>query len=72
MYREFTVREVNRYLAQIYVPSLRDIMWGAFAGINFTSGLQSYSALIGRNFLQRYVMTYNGKTGSVILEKLGK
>ena len=47
-------------------------MWGAFAGINFTSGLQSYSALIGRNFLQRYVMTYNGKPGSVILEKLGK
>ena len=66
------VREVNRYLAQIYVPSLRDIMWGAFAGINFTSGLQSYSAPIGRNFLQRYVMTYSGKTGSVILEKLGK
>lgn len=65
-------KEVNRYLAQIYVPSLQDVMWGAFPGISLTSGMQSYSALIGRNFLKRYLMTYNGKTGSVILEKLPK
>ena len=66
------IKEVNRYLAQIYFPSLQDIMWGAFAGTNLASGIQSCSALIGRNFLQRYVMTYNGKTGSVILEKQEK
>ena len=63
-------KELNLHLAQIYVPSLHFITYGRFTGVHLISGEQPHYALIGRSFLRNFNMTYNGKTGSVILEKL--
>lgn len=58
---------VNMYLAQIHIPSLKYTIYGAFAGVNLKEGGQIHNALIGRTFLQNFVMEYNGKTGIVML-----
>ena len=63
-------QELNLHLAQIYVPSLRFITYGMFFGVHLISGGQPHSALIGRSFLKDFNMTYNGKTGAVILSSL--
>jgi predicted aspartyl protease len=59
--------EANVYLAQIHVPSLNMIMYGAFAGVHLTAGGQWHMALIGRTFLRKYTMVYEGRTGMVTL-----
>ena len=61
------IHEVNMYLAQIHVPSLRFTLYGAFAGVNLIAGGQSHYALIGRTFLRHFTMTYEGRTGTVTL-----
>jgi predicted aspartyl protease len=60
-------QEVNVYLAQVHVRSLAFTINGAFAGVELRAGGQSHSALIGRTFLQHFTMTYEGRTGTVIL-----
>ena len=55
------------YLAQIYVPSLNWIIFGRFSGVHLASGSQPHSALLGRTFLQNFVLTYEGRTGEVII-----
>jgi len=60
--------EVKMYLAQIYVPSLETNIIGGFAGVHLAAGGQPHRALIGRTFLKNLVMTYDGKTGSVVLK----
>ena len=60
---------VNVHLAHIYVPSLNHTIYGQFAGVHLTAGGQPHTALIGRTFLQRFTMTYNGATGDVVLER---
>ena len=60
-------KEANMYLAQVYVPSLNFTIYGAFAGVDLQAGGQVHSALIGRTFLQRIKMVYDGPTGSVTL-----
>ena len=57
------------HLAQIYVPTLHHILYGEFAGVHLKAGGQAHAALIGRNFLQSFTMTYDGRTGSVIIRK---
>jgi predicted aspartyl protease len=57
--------EVNIHLAQIHVPSLNHTIYGAFAGVHLIAGGQQHSALLGRTFLGRCTMTYNGATGVV-------
>lgn len=59
---------VNMHLAQIYVPSLDFTIFGAFAGVDLAAGGQPHAALIGRTFLQRFTMTYEGTTGKVMIE----
>jgi hypothetical protein len=59
--------EVNVYLAQVHIPSLPFTIWGAFAGVNLKAGGQVHGALIGRTFLSRFKMEYNGSTGDVTL-----
>jgi predicted aspartyl protease len=59
---------VNMHLAQIYVPSLSFTMYGAFAGVDLAAGGQPHAALIGRTFLQRFKMIYDGTTGMVTIE----
>ena len=61
------VSEVQYHLAQIYIPSLSHIIYGVFAGVHLSAGGQPHQALIGRDFLKNFRMTYEGRTGEVIL-----
>lgn len=61
-------KEVNVHLAQVYIPSLNYTIYGAFSGVELRSGGQAHSALIGRTFLRRFKMTYEGPLGNVELE----
>ena len=61
--------QVNMHIGQMCVPSLKQTMYGLFAGVHLLSGGQPYVALIGRTFLRDYTMTYEG-TGSVLLSRL--
>jgi hypothetical protein len=58
---------MNFYIAQIYVPSLRHVLYGEFAGVRLQTGAQRHFALMGRNFLQQFTMIYEGMTGAVSL-----
>ena len=60
-------QEVNMHLAQVYFPALSFTIWGAFAGVHLAAGGQIHRALIGRTFLRRYKMVYEGQTGTVII-----
>jgi hypothetical protein len=56
------------YLAQIYIPSLDFTIYGRFAGVHLKAGGQLHRTLLGRSFLHRFEMYYNGKTGDVTLK----
>lgn len=58
---------VNIYLAQIHIPALGSTLYGRFAGVQLFNGGQPHRALIGREFLRRYTMNYDGVTGKVTL-----
>jgi hypothetical protein len=58
---------VKIHLAQIHVPSLNFTIHGQFAGVHLEAGGQWHKVLIGRTFLQRCVMTYDGPNGTVKL-----
>jgi len=58
---------VNVYLAQVHVPSLKFTIYGAFAGVDLQAGGQSHIALIGRTFLRKFTMVYEGRTGTVTI-----
>ena len=60
--------EVNRHLAQIHVPELDWVVYGAFAGVHLTAGGQPHLALIGRTFLQNFTLTYEGPSGRVTID----
>lgn len=60
---------VNLYLAQIYVPDLGYTIYGKFTGVHLAAGGQEHSAVLGRSFLRRFKMTYDGQNGTVILER---
>lgn len=60
--------EVNRHLAQIYVPGLRWTVWGAFSAVHLAAGGQQHMALIGRTFLRNFRLTYEGRTGHVTID----
>ena len=59
--------EVDVYLAQIFVPSLRFTDYGRFNGVALAAGGQPHSVLIGRTFLHHFVMIYDGLRGQVTL-----
>lgn len=59
--------EVNFHLAHIYVPELSWTIGGRFAGVHLAAGGQPHVALLGRTFLRRFTMRYDGRTGSVTL-----
>lgn len=62
-------REVNVHLAQIHVPILGVTIWGQFAAVDLAAGGQPHKALLGRTFLRSFVLTYTGKTGSVVIRR---
>ena len=55
------------YLAQVHVPALTYTIYGAFAGVDLVGGGQVHQALLGRSFLRRFTMTYDGPTGGVTI-----
>lgn len=57
------------YLAQIHVPALNEVLFGQFAGVNLIKGGLQHGAILGREFLQKLEMKYDGLTGRVILTK---
>jgi predicted aspartyl protease len=59
--------DANVYLAQIHVPALIFTIHGEFIGVDLQAGGQMHKALIGRTFLRHFTMTYEGRTGTVIL-----
>ncbi len=58
--------KANVFAAQVHVPSLNFTIWGTFMGVNL-KGFWNCRALMGRDFLSGFTMTYEGRTGSVIL-----
>ena len=59
--------EVNVHLAQIYVPSMDWTISKPLAAGNLYSGRNPLFALIRRDFLRDFRMTYDGRAGSVII-----
>lgn len=57
--------EVNMHLAQIHVPPLNFVIYGEFAGVHLTA--QPHRAILGRTFLRRFLMVYEGHTGVVTI-----
>jgi hypothetical protein len=57
----------NIFLAQVHVPTLNFTIYGFFAGVDLAAGGQVHRALIGRSFLRRFKMIYEGATGTVTL-----
>lgn len=65
------VFKVNIHAAQIYIPSLNRVIQGRFAGVHLSAGGQLHKALIGREILRHYTLTYEGSTGKVSLSRTG-
>jgi predicted aspartyl protease len=63
------LREVDVYLAQIYVPALDFTQHGSFAGVELKEGGHRQHILLGRGFLQSFTLTYEGASGTVTLAR---
>jgi hypothetical protein len=61
------IHEVNVHLGHVLIPDLGKYISGAFAGVNLVAGGQPHVALIGRAFLQDFVLFYDGRTGLVYI-----
>jgi hypothetical protein len=59
---------MNMHMAQVYIASLDDLIWGKFIGADLAGSGQPHRAIIGRDFLRRFRMVYDGPSGFVTLE----
>ncbi len=59
--------DAARYAAQMRVPELGITLHGVFSGVRLAEGGHPYVALLGRDLLQHFTMTYMGSTGRVVL-----
>ncbi len=57
----------NMHLAQVDIPSVQRIRYDRFMAVHLAQGGQQYCALLGREFLALFTMTYEGRTGTVII-----
>lgn len=55
------------YTARLYVPSLECLLFQQFTGVRLAEGNQFQRVLLGRTFLRKYRMSYNGFSGEVTL-----
>ena len=55
------------FLARIDIPQLSGYQYGRFAGAKLVDGGQQHSVLLGRTFLQRTIMIYDGMRAQVTL-----
>lgn len=60
---------LNLHIAQIHIPDLDYVARGEFIGVHFSSVGLPYAAIIGRDILRRFKMTYDGTTGAVVIER---
>jgi predicted aspartyl protease len=60
-------REVDVYVAQVYVPALKFTEYGKFAGVELKESGHRQHLLLGRTFLSHFTLVYDGKTGEVSL-----
>jgi hypothetical protein len=58
---------LNVHLAQMFVPDLGISFYDEFAGVNLAGSGQPHGAIIGRSFLRRFSMRYDGASGKVTL-----
>ena len=61
------VYRADVHVAQICIPDLEWVIHGQFAGVHLAAGGQPHRALLGRHFLRRFRLVYEGRTGSVTL-----
>jgi len=61
------VSAVNFYLATLTIPILSFTARGLFADVEL-GGAIPYSTLLGRDFLRRCKMTYDGTEGKIVLQ----
>ena len=57
----------NVYLGHIRIAALGFIEYGRFMGVRLKAGNQPHQALLGRTLLQRMILMYDGRDGSVRL-----
>ena len=57
------------YTARLYIPSLDRLLFQPFTGVKLQQGDQWHGVILGRTFLRRYRLTYNGFDGSVDLSE---
>lgn len=60
--------EVDVYMAQLFIPSLLFTQYGEFAGAYLRRGGMPYQVLMGRTFLAKFSLIYNGHSGRVTLQ----
>lgn len=60
---------LNVHMAQMHVPGLQHTIYGLFMGVHLSAGGQPHLALVGRDFLSRWEMVYNGLTGLVEVKR---
>jgi hypothetical protein len=56
------------YTARLYVPALDRLLFQQFTGVKLAEGQQFQRVILGRTFLRRYKLVYNGMTGQVDIE----
>ena len=59
--------EATRCAAQLHFPELSSTLHGIFSGVRLAEGGQPHVVLLGRDLLQHFTMTYDGRTGRVTL-----
>lgn len=55
------------YMARLYVPSLDRLLFQSFTGVKLVEGGQWHSVILGRTFLRRHRLIYDGTKGQVEL-----
>ena len=58
---------VNIYTARLYVPGFDLLLFEPFYGVKLKEGGQWHRIVLGRPFLRGYTMTYEGRTGQVVI-----
>lgn len=59
--------KLNLYLGYIRIVPLNFMQYGRFIGAKLSEGGQPHKALLGRTLLQRMILVYDGRDGSVRL-----
>ncbi len=59
---------VNIYTARVYIPGFELLLFERFYGVKLHEGNQWHRVVLGRPLLRNYVLSYDGRTGQVLLQ----